>query len=153
MLFRDEKLGLLAPLFLLVFAAFNFTVPASFWMQVHRLDVLDTKAGEPILIEYDRTIRRAFTADWRVKIRRATGDGLEWVCATPSAREDYDSQSRLPEPVTLQWFAWTDERCYNLTPGQYSITASWEINPSGIAALFFRRTVSQTDTFIIEAAP
>ena len=150
--YRDEKLGLSLAAVLLFFAAANFAIPSSFWMSVQKLDVLDAKQGEEILIDYERTLRRPFVADWRVKIRRVTGDGLEWVCATPVAREDYDTASRLPRPVTLRWFAWTDERCYNLGPGQYVLSATWEINPDGLATLFFRRTVTRTDTFTIGGA-
>lgn len=147
MLYRDEKYGLGGTLFLLLFAALNFAVPASFWFSVTAVDVLDGEQGQPMIMEYDRTIRRAFTADWRVKIRRHSGDGLEWVCATPVQREDYDRRSRKPDPVTLEWFAWTDPRCYDLDPGDYTLTVTWEINPSGLAALMFRRTVSMTDNF------
>lgn len=152
MLHQDEKLGLLAPVLLLAFAAVNFIVPSSFWMVVDRMDVHDSVEGQQITMDYERVIKRSFAADWRVKIRRASGDGLEWVCSTPVAREDYDSRSRPPRPVTLEWFTWTDARCYTLPPGQYHITATWEINPAGIAAMLFRRTITMSDTFVVEPA-
>ena len=150
--YRDEKWGLSLAAVLIFFTAANVFVRDDFWMSVQKMDVLDTKAGEEILIDYERTLRRPFTADWRVKIRRVTDGGLEWVCATPVSREDYDAKSTIPQPVTLRWFAWTDERCYDLGPGQYVISATWEINPDGFATLFFRRTVTKTDTFTIGGA-
>lgn len=152
MLYEDEKLGLLIPAFLLGFAGLNFIMPASSWFSVNSLDVHDAVEGDQIIVDYDRTIRRSFTADWRVKIRREAGDGLEWVCATKPHREDYDLKSRLPEPVTLEWFAWTDPRCYELPAGDYEITAIWQLNPGGIASLLFSRTVTMTDQFKIMGA-
>ena len=152
MLYTDEKLGLWVPIALLLFAAINFAVPSGFWFRVDRLDVRDGVYGQPIIADYEREIVRPFTADWRIKIRRASGDGLEWVCASPLQREDYDDRSRKPQPVTLEWLAWTDPRCYELTPGDYVITVTWELNPDGLQSLFLRRTVSVTDSFTIEAA-
>lgn len=151
--YRDEKAGLSVAGLMLIFAVLGFALRADFWMTVEKLDVQDVTQGEPILIDYSRTIRRPFTADWRVKVRRFTDDGLEWVCATPISREDYDAKSRLPRPVTLQWFAWTDPRCYDLQPGRYEIAATWEINPDGLASIMFRRTARVTDTFTIRPAP
>lgn len=151
MLYRDEKLGLLAPVFLLGFAAMNFVLPASYWMKVNNFDVLNGIEGSPVLIDYDRTIKRNFVGDWRIKVRRFSGDGLEWICATTPSREDYDPKTVLPEPVTLEWFAWSDDRCYDLPAGEYEITATWEINPVGMASVLFRRTLSVTDTFSVEA--
>lgn len=150
--YRDERAGLSVVAFMLMFAVVGFVLRGDFWMTVEKMDVQDAIEGEPILIDYERTIRRPFTADWRVQVRRVTGDGLEWVCATPVAREDYDARSRLPRPVTLAWFAWTDPRCHNLTPGQYEISAAWEVNPDGLASILFRRTVRATDTFTIRPA-
>jgi hypothetical protein len=69
----------------------------------------------------------------------------EWVpvCTTPVSRETYRPGTKLPETVTLEWFAYTDPDCYELPAGDYQLEVVWEVNPDS----FWARTVVRRDTF------
>lgn len=143
----DETIGVAVAIVLIVASALFFGVRSGYWLTVERLDVQDSRVGDSdIIIDYQRTIHRRFAADWNVSIDREGPDGLDWVCTSPVQHDVYEVKAKLPEPVTLEWFAWSDKRCYDLAPGTYHITAHWEINPE---SLFLKRSVSATDVFTV----
>jgi hypothetical protein len=148
MTYLDEKLGLSVIGVILAVVAFLFVTPASFWFQVSRLDVLDAPSHEGLTVDLDRTIRREFDGKWRVDVRRQVGpDQWEWVCATDWQPQHYVPGAVLPVPVTLEWLAYTDPRCFELDePGTYSVSVFWEIWPD---SWLFKRKIRRTDTFTI----
>ena len=149
---KHFRLNELLGLFLLAgYVAIHFLLPTDFWFTVNRFDVRDTIEGEPILVDYDRTIKRPYTADWRIRVRRDTGAGYEQVCSSNTHRQEYDPDNRLPDPVTLEWLAFTDPDCYDLPPGDYSITVTWDINPIMPAAILLSRTARVSDRFSVVA--
>ena len=149
---KHFRLNELLGLFLLAsYVAIHFLLPTDFWFTVNRFDIRDTIEGEPITVDYDRTIKRQYTADWRIKVRRDTGAGFEQVCSSDTHRQDYDPDVRLPDLVTLEWFAFTDPDCYNLTAGDYSITVTWDINPVMPGAILLSRSARVSDRFSVVA--
>ena len=119
-----------------------FPMP-SWWMRIDRLDVHDSAEGQPIIVGYDRTISRDFDGKWRVSIWRSLRGEWSSYC-TAEGVQFYRSDSVLPEPVTLEWLAYTRPRCYTLPKGVYQVAVHIEINPDG----FWHRTVdSDRDTF------
>jgi hypothetical protein len=148
MTYVDEKLGLSVIAVILAVVAFLFITPASFWFQVARLDVHDGATSEGLTVDLDRIIRREFEGQWRIDVRREVGaDQWEWVCATDWQAQHYVPDAVLPIPVTLEWLAYNDPRCFELdTPGNYSVDVFWEIWPG---SLLFERRIRRTDTFTI----
>lgn len=145
----DEAIGIPAAIFGIMYFLLHLALPSSYWFEVNRFEVADAAEGEPIIIEYDRTIAWHFWADWRVEVTRINGSGVSQACSTVWQREDYDPEETLPDPVTLAWFAYTDPKCFNLPPGDYRVTATWFINPIGLMRFLLGRTASVSDTFTI----
>ena len=143
MLTADEKIGVAAVVVTMALAGADFLFPAWHWFEVDRVEVLAAVEGQPVPMEYSRDIKRPFVGDWRVKVWRAEGD--EWlpVCATPVTRETYEPGTKLPDPVTLEWFAYTDPDCYRLEAGDYQMEVVWTINPGSV----WEREVVRRDTF------
>lgn len=97
----------------------------SWWLDVDRVTVFDAPAGAAVVMEVDREVRRPFTADWRVLVRRWTGEGWLIVC-TASGDGDYRPDDVLPSPLTLDW--WTDGQCPHPPEGQIMVSTVWTIN-------------------------
>jgi hypothetical protein len=148
MTYLDEKLGMSVIALILAVVAFLFVTPASFWFQVTKLDVHDAETSAGLTVDFDRTIRREFEGRWRIDVRREVApDQWEWVCATDWKAQHYSPDAVLPVPVTLEWLAYTDPRCFDLEkPGKYSIDVFWDIWPG---SLLFERNVRRADTFTI----
>ena len=144
----NEILGLLL---LAAYTAIHFLLPSSFWFTVDKFDVLDSIEGDVIEVDYKRTIKREYVADWRVIVRRETEGGYEQVCSSPVHRQDYDPEQVLKKPVTLKWLAFTDSRCYELPAGKYVVTIAWDINPVLPGALLLSRTERVSDRFSVVA--
>lgn len=144
----NEVLGLIL---LAGYALIHFALPTSFWFTVDLFDVQDTIKGQPIIVDYERTINRPYVADWRIRVRRDTGDGFVQVCSSDTHRQDYDPDNRLPEPVTLEWLAFTDPYCYDLPPGDYLISIAWDINPTMPGAILLSRSARISDRFSVVA--
>ena len=67
---RLETLGPIFAVFMLSIFAVGILFPASFWFEVERIDIHDGIAGQPVTVDYARTIHRPFVADWRGKVWR-----------------------------------------------------------------------------------
>jgi hypothetical protein len=145
----DEKIGVPLMTLMAAVVAFLFLTPAGFWFRVDRMDVLDAATAGQITIDYDRTIRRDFHGEWRATIRRQRDNGWEVVCSTDWTPNDYQIDAVLPEPVTLEWFLWTDPQCYQLGPGAYEASVTWVVNPG---SWVFERKVRRTDGFLVYGA-
>lgn len=148
MTYLDEKLGLSVIGVILAVVAFLFITPASFWFQVSQLDVRDANNSSELTVDFDRTIRREFEGQWRIDVRREVDiNKWEWVCATDWHPQHYVPGAVLPIPVTLEWLAQDNPRCFDLQkPGNYSIDVFWEIWPG---SLLFERHIRRQDTFTI----
>jgi hypothetical protein len=145
----DEKIGVPFALIVSLMVAFLFMTPASFWLHVNRMDIQDAATWQDVTVDYDRTIRRDFTGEWRAMIRRQVEGGYEVVCASEWQPNDYQTDAVLPEPVTLEWLLWTAPYCYRLPPGAYEATVTWRINPG---SWLFERETRRTDGFLIYGA-
>lgn len=118
--------------------------PASWWFSVDRVVVFDAPAGAPVVMQASRTIRRPFTAEWNVLVRRATPSGWEIVC-TASGGGDYRPDAALPDPLTLHW--WTNGQCPVIgQSGQYMVSTIWTIG-AGIAG--DKRVLAESNIFTV----
>lgn len=105
----------------------SWTFPATWWLDVARVKVFDSEAGQPIHMEADRTIRRPFSGEWSAIVRRKRGK--HWVVnCTAFGMGDYRPDAALPDPLTLDW--WTDGACSVLQAGTYLLTTSWVLYPA-----------------------
>ena len=145
----QEKVGVLAALALIAYAAVNFILPSQVWFDVGKMDVLDAPYGKPVIVDFDRFVHRDVTIERRVKVRRKLDRVFQSVCAIPPTREDLVPNETIVRPVYLQFFTGSDASCASLPQGDYHMTVTWEINRVGLAGLFLGRTVTRTDAFSI----
>jgi hypothetical protein len=110
------------------FMTITFNWPASFWMEVRAIELVQAKAGHPVIMMVDRTIKRDFVASWVVSVRRAE-NGMDLVCVG-SGTSNYRSGAEVPKSLTLGW--WTGGGCNTLEPGRYFVATDWRIHPQGI---------------------
>lgn len=145
MIGRIEKTSILVAGLMLVGSVLSVFPTPSWWMEIDRLNIHDS-AGGPIIIDYDRAIKRDFTGKWRVEVwREQRGEWSSW-CAAEGTPQEYRPEAVLPRPVTLEWLAYTQPRCYTLPAGTYRVELSIDINPGG----FWARDVSaQSNAFLV----
>jgi hypothetical protein len=114
-------------------------VPIEFWFEVRSVVVSPVQAGEIPHVQVDRMIRRPFTANWIVTLRRGEGDGFSVYCSR-QGRNDYRPFAELPPETDLNW--WMDippkDKCPVLLPGTYIVTFAWQIEIEGIAPRIVR---------------
>jgi hypothetical protein len=108
----------------------NYFPTAAYWFKVQSVQVQNSKIGDSVFMNVDRTIIRSFTAQWSAVIRRVdpTDSTTEVVCSG-SGISSYKTEAVLPDPLTLEW--WTDGDCETLNqPGAYQVTTVWILSPS-----------------------
>ena len=134
-----------------VYSALAALPPASYWFEVDRLEVMPAAEGDPIIVDYGRQIKHPFTAAWRVEVWQLDAYSGKWIsyCTTPETTQGYKPSATPPNPVTLEWFAYTSERCYDLPAGTYYIGAEWVLNPD---SPFTRRVSRISEPFTIMGA-
>lgn len=123
-------------------------LPGSFWMTVRQVEVLDFQQGKPGFVIVNRTVNRDFRGDYAVVIRDLT-DGRRTVVCEAHGGIDYEPGETLPDPVTLDWWAYSDQRCHgrNLAPGTYDMTTTWTVRtPFGFLPDKLVRTTSPAFT-------
>ena len=111
----------------LTFFVFANLWPASAWLDVERVSVSPALAGQPVPMLATRNIKRDFVGSWRVTVRRWEPQGWVVYC-NAGGSNNYSAQAVLPAKLTLDW--WTNGQCPLLTEGRYTITTSWQIQPS-----------------------
>ena len=105
--------------------------PASWWLRVDSLTVLDARPGVAPTIIVDRTIRRDFRADWVVTVMRQGAQGFYSFCSA-RGENDYRPDAVLPDVVDLDW--WTGPSRCSLPVGTYFLRTLWTIHPPGLPA-------------------
>lgn len=100
-------------------------LPASLWLEVRSIQVLDSTAGVSPRMIVDRTVSQPFQGDWIVTVLEVTDEGYEPVCTAPGA-SDYDPENRLPNDLDLDW--WTFPTQCRLDPGKYIVRTVWVIH-------------------------
>lgn len=102
-------------------------VPATYWLDVERLEIADAYVGESPKIEYRRTIHRPFSGQWMTTVLKLRPDGLYNTVCTGRGHDDYDPSNAPPDDIDLEW--WMGRKC-NLSPGTYFIRTTWWISPA-----------------------
>ncbi len=105
--------------------------PAGWWMQIHSLSIRDARLGEPIILDYNRSIRRNFQGEWRVEVWRADRGMWHAYCNSQGAH-GYRANATIPAVTTLEWFVDGKDRCFRLPEGSYKVVVRIDINPDGL---------------------
>ena len=124
-----ERLLVLFVIIVLGYQSLTF-LPASIWMDVKSVRVLDTAYGQPVMVSFERSINREFQGKYSVSIRNLT-TGLP-VCWA-SAELTYRPQPNVLASKTLEWWgAGLPRPCTSemLVPGTYAMTTTWTIHPA-----------------------
>lgn len=142
----DERVGVAAALIVFLWAATRFLVPVSHWYDVHTFEVRDAGRWQDVTVNLSRSIYRDFRGEWQVSILRHEGEKWVSYAASDPQVQDYSADASLPDPVTLEWFVWTEPRAYMLPCGNYRIIARWTVN---YGSWLWERTVRRTSDFTI----
>lgn len=140
----------LSAVFLLLtftFTALAFVLfPPSYWIEVRSVVIEDGIVGEPVALRVDRDIHHAFKGRYDVYIRTLPG---QTAFCEATGRIRYRPDATLPDPVTLEWWAYSDVRCHgaNLPAGQYSMKTCWTIE---LPLWFSRETCTASPAFAIK---
>ena len=118
--------------------------PASWWLRAGPILAFDAPAGAHVVLEIDREIRRHFTAEWRVLVRRHEMTRGWVVVCTASGGGNYRPDAILPQPLTLDW--WTDGQCPYPPAGQIMISTVWNID-AGLPGV--RQVISESNIFTV----
>jgi len=113
----------------LIWLIVAYVLPASVWFEVRSIHIEDAVVGGDPVMTVDRSINRPFTADYTVAIRDAVT--REVVC-TSNGRTRYDTDARLPVPLTLSWWATGDDICHpsELGIGKFFAVTCWGVEPN-----------------------
>lgn len=101
-------------------------LPPSYWFQVHSIMISDSFIGNPIEVDYDRTINNAFKGSYIVTVRKKVNSGGFYTYCKANDDVDYRLDNELPDFVSLKWYTYPTE-C-ELTAGTYRVDTLWEIN-------------------------
>lgn len=108
--------------------AYN-ALPVTDWFFVRELTIPDFIRGENPVINYDRTIFKAFPGKFKVQFTEAKEGGA--IICINSKDVDYIAGRKLPDVVTLAWLFGEAEwsACETkLIPGSYQGRVTWEIH-------------------------
>lgn len=96
------------------------------FMEVRDVSVGNTVQGQPVILDVDREIKQDFIGSYIVEVR--TFPARRTVCIAAD-RLAYDPDARLPDTITLAWWA-NDGECggADLSPGDYVIRTTWTIH-------------------------
>ena len=120
-------------------------IPVSFWFEPRSITISDTVEGKSPAIILDRSINRAFYADWSVTVRQAVPreGGMTYVIAcNASGATTYRPTAEVPPDATLDW--WTQPIKCVQKPGQYVVSSTWTLTVWG----YWKKQVSlESSTF------
>lgn len=129
---RSRAVVVIAAILVLV-TGVRAVFPTWYWFEPRSMHVAAAVAGQPVAMAVDRIIRRPFTGQWSVTVRRATPSaGWEIVCAA-SGGGDYRPDAVFPDPLTLDW--WTAGACDTLPPGQMQVSTVWWLDMGILGAI------------------
>ena len=144
---RFEQAGVIFIGAMLIFVALRFALPASHWMEIHRMDVRDAATWPEVTVDYDRTFHRPFPGGYRVEVDLMDGNTRTLLCTTDLRLVNYDPDRVLPDPVTWEWFAGTvlaEAECILPETGDFLVHTTWVGNPG---SWLWERTVQRQDRF------
>ena len=122
------KIGHVAAAVVCIWGALNWGLRPSIWLVVDDVTIADAEKGSFVEMAVTRKIRRPFVGEYRVEVRSFTG---RTIFCEAHGKVDYDPASEFPEPLTLDWWGWGDQRCHDLPDGRYRVLTTWEVERLG----------------------
>ena len=114
---------------------------------VRSVEIGNTVAGEPVLMNVDREILAPFRGSYSVDVRTFPERSL--VCRAGDSYIDYNPDNNLPNPLTLAWWADNgDCSIDDLTPGEYIVVTTWTLHP-GDARVDDQNKTVQSNPFTV----
>ena len=128
---------------------FMISTPVSVWVEDSNLSVRHGIEGDPLVIDYDGSVKREFLGEYGVIIRE-TGTG-QVICDASGGPFPYKVGGSRPDPLLMSWWAVSDPRCYgeNIPAGEYEMSTCWSIRPIifGYVLPFAKRYCKTTNPF------
>lgn len=104
--------------------------PASDWLVVDSVFVMDTTIGIPPTMHVDRHVKQSFEADWKVTVDRLLDTGRYTRVCFAGGSGDYSPDRDLPKLLDLDW--WTfPTKCTPALPGKFRVTTLWTLHLGG----------------------
>ena len=143
-LISNNKFMALCTAFVL-FNACAYFFPASYWYEIKKINIQDSKTGQSISMVINREINRDFIGTRSVIVRRMSEGTGDIVCADSSLK-NYQVGEKLPANLTLGW--WSNGTCVTLDEGAYMVTTI--VNISVPSVLQPKTVVYESNVFRIE---
>ena len=117
-------------LFLAFYLAAHAAYPFSYYYNVGEIyvDPNPAKQGD-VRLRYNGGARVDFIGKYSVIVRKFDDHSI--ACDASSAPFMYETKSKRPAPLTMQWWAPSDARCFNLPAGLYSMETCWTVTNRG----------------------
>lgn len=100
-------------------------LPASIWYKAGTLGFSSAREGEPIFIFYQGGPVRPFMGSYTVTMRDFKTGAI--ACEARGGPFNYKPGTPRPEPLTMDWWAPGDERCWSPPAGTYAVETCWSI--------------------------
>ena len=104
-----------------------YVVTARYWFDPTSVWVIDTQKGQSVYMNVERVVKRDFNGSYTATVRYLSNMAI--VCEASGALH-YNTKSTLPDPLTLAWWAYGDQRCHgpNLPEGQFILKTCWTVH-------------------------
>ena len=100
-------------------------IPASYWHNKGEMFVLDPQTSQPIHLLWTGGTVRGFTGRYTVVVRNLDQNRI--VCEAMGGPFTYRPNSTRPEPLTMDWWAPSDQRCSTLPADAYTVETCWTV--------------------------
>lgn len=103
--------------------------PASYWLVVDEVTVMDTMEGQTPDMKVSRQIKRPFKGAWIATVMvKEQGGEFSTFCTAPGTN-DYVTNAALPRNLNLDWWTWP--KTCQLPKGTYRVRTLWVIYADG----------------------
>lgn len=99
--------------------------PGSYWFDVGETEIPEVEQGKPVEILFTGGPVRNFIGSYTVTMREFGSRQI--MCEAHGGPFPYDPSSERPDPLTMEWWAVSDPRCYRPAVGSYIVVACWDI--------------------------
>ncbi len=119
------------PLLLLsAYLAAHFAYPFSYYYRLGDIYVDPNPALKgDVRLEYNGGAVREFLGKYSVVARKFSDGGV--ACDAVGGPFKYRPDAHRPDPLTMEWWAPSDERCSHLPSGIYTIETCWTVTGRG----------------------
>lgn len=99
--------------------------PAYFWYETGITVIHDSVEGSSIELLHDGKTKIDFMGGYSVIMRNLKTN--EIVCDARGGPFPYETTSKRPDPLYMEWWAPSDPRCHKPPSGDYVTTTCWKV--------------------------